>query len=150
MLREYLEENGIGFFCWTLNDNNFKTGSLFTCVQWSQRTEMAHAWRLTSDKHRAGTLKKRGPLHPRGRDGSFSHEFEFNPGLLFRLALARGAQSAGVAVLHHMARRSFNPMVRRPVVCSNPMVRVVPLARVSRRSFNPMAHAIVQHAGQRD
>ena len=56
----------------------------------------------------------------------------------------------GLSVLHPMARRSFNPMVRRPVVCSNPMVRVVPLARVSRRSLNPMAHAIVQHAGQRD
>ena len=63
MRREYLEENGIGFFCWTLNDNNFKTGSLFTCVQWSQRTEMAHAWRLTSDKHR-GPSRSVGPCIP--------------------------------------------------------------------------------------
>ena len=31
-LRDYLEENSIGFFYWTLNDNSFKTGSLFNEV----------------------------------------------------------------------------------------------------------------------
>ena len=32
MLQDYLKENSIGFFYWTLNDNSFKTGSLFNEV----------------------------------------------------------------------------------------------------------------------
>ena len=67
MRREYLEENGIGFFCWTLNDNNFKTGSLFTCVQWSQRTEMAHAWRLTPVTSIEDPQEAWAPASPRPR-----------------------------------------------------------------------------------